>query len=124
MFGVEAAQWCLCGNTLANNLASAAPGDCSIPCGGNTQLLCGANWRINIYSSTVQVDSATQMNLMTQGCLNNTSSGGLSLSDQIALGVGLGLGIPTLILTAFMCLRQYREAKGTATILTRVVLIE
>ena len=40
--------------------------------------------------------------------VNGTDSGGLSLSDKIALGVGIGFGVPTILigLCAWLCVKR------------------
>lgn len=105
IFGVEATANCYCGNTLVNGLASAPSDDCKIACVGNPQEICGANWRINIYSSIKAVVDSGPSPSGTSG------GGGLSRSDRINLGVGIGvgvgLGLPSLLFTIFMCLRQH-----------------
>ncbi|PMD60666.1 WSC-domain-containing protein, partial [Hyaloscypha bicolor E] len=55
--GVEAARNCYCGNALVNNAASASSDDCSVTCTGNPQEICGAAWRINIYSLALTTES-------------------------------------------------------------------
>src|SRR3569833_3088628 len=40
-----------------------------------------------------------------------SGTGGYSISDKIALGVGLGLGIPTLLVTLWMCARSGRSLR-------------
>ncbi|KAH8787775.1 hypothetical protein BGZ57DRAFT_967889 [Hyaloscypha finlandica] len=91
IFGVEAIANCYCGNTLANKLASASSDDYSVTCTGNPKEICGATWRINIYSSTKTVAYSTASPSGTSG------GGGLSTSNQIALFVGLGLVLPSLL---------------------------
>ncbi|CAK7223123.1 hypothetical protein SCUCBS95973_005071 [Sporothrix curviconia] len=60
--GVENADECYCDNLSATGstlLASAA--DCSMPCAGHGDELCGGSYRINLYAATgpVKVDPAT-----------------------------------------------------------------
>ncbi|KAH8899159.1 WSC-domain-containing protein [Thozetella sp. PMI_491] len=104
IFGVEAANNCYCGNSLANNLASASKEDCIFPCVGNTKEICGSLWRINIYSQTATVVSSPPSTTTSSNGGSTDSSNSNSNSDSnsdrnIALGVGLGLGIPTLVVT-------------------------
>ena len=86
---------CYCGNTFVTP-ANASSDDCSYTCAGNPQEICGANWRINIYSSTKTVAYSTASPSGTSG------GGGLSLSDKMSLGVGLGVGISSLLISTLM----------------------
>jgi len=52
VFGVEAAAWCLCDSTISSGAVRTSEADCSERCYGNAAVVCGANWRINIYSQT------------------------------------------------------------------------
>ena len=47
--------------------------------------------------------------------LERASSGGMvSMSDKIALGVGIGVGLPATLATLFMCIRGFpRFTPGT-----------
>ncbi|PMD17118.1 WSC-domain-containing protein, partial [Hyaloscypha hepaticicola] len=59
IFGVEAADNCYCGKALANEPASASSDDCIDACTLNPQEICGACWRINIYSLAPTTASPT-----------------------------------------------------------------
>ncbi|XP_052248294.1 multiple epidermal growth factor-like domains protein 10 isoform X5 [Dreissena polymorpha] len=48
-FGVEARTHCLCGNTL-HSTTKKPESECSFICSGDRSQICGAHWRINIYS--------------------------------------------------------------------------
>ncbi|XP_052245586.1 multiple epidermal growth factor-like domains protein 10 [Dreissena polymorpha] len=48
-FGVEARTHCLCGNTL-HSTTKKPESECSFICSGDRSQICGADWRINIYS--------------------------------------------------------------------------
>ena len=71
IFGVEAADHCYCGNALANGLASASSDDCTEACTANPQEICGAGWRINIYSLAPTTASPTGYSNL--GCWSDTT---------------------------------------------------
>lgn len=48
-FGTEYGRECYCGNTAPSAAAKAADGDCSLPCAGNDDELCGAGQRLTVY---------------------------------------------------------------------------
>ena len=49
-FGVQNAQECLCGNTSPSSSLQTSESDCNMPCTGNSSQLCGATYRMNIYT--------------------------------------------------------------------------
>ncbi|OBZ73298.1 putative fungistatic metabolite [Grifola frondosa] len=51
--GVEYAQECWCGNTIANGGTNVTDTDCDSPCTGNPNETCGAGNRLNVYWSGV-----------------------------------------------------------------------
>lgn len=53
MFGLERGYYCYCDSTLAAFAVSTAESECTSACSGNTNIACGGNNRINIYSATV-----------------------------------------------------------------------
>ncbi|KAH8887407.1 heme peroxidase [Thozetella sp. PMI_491] len=54
-FGVEYAQECYCGNSLASSSTNASLADCSMPCTGNPFEYCGAGNRLELYSTDITV---------------------------------------------------------------------
>jgi hypothetical protein len=90
MFGVEAANYCYCGNNLNLPHGSAiVPADeCSVACAGNAQEICGANWRINLYRSTATREAATAA---ANSSIGTPDSGSTSRSLTICLSLGVPL---------------------------------
>jgi len=50
--GVEYGQECYCGNVISNGGTTASDSDCSFPCTGNANEICGAGSRLNLYKSS------------------------------------------------------------------------
>ncbi|KAH9979503.1 copper radical oxidase [Lactifluus volemus] len=50
--GVEYADECYCGTAVVNGGAPTPPGDCSMPCKGNSSEFCGGPSRLNLYNYT------------------------------------------------------------------------
>jgi WSC domain len=55
IFGIESGDTCYCANKIASYALSAGESECSVTCPGNSAILCGASWRLNIYSATGNV---------------------------------------------------------------------
>ncbi|KAJ6591192.1 glyoxal oxidase N-terminus-domain-containing protein [Mycena vulgaris] len=49
--GVEYANECYCGNGYASAAVTASESDCSMPCAGKSSEMCGAGYRLSVYSS-------------------------------------------------------------------------
>ena len=49
-FGVQFGHMCLCGNTSPSPSLQTSESDCNMPCAGNPSQLCGATYRMNIYT--------------------------------------------------------------------------
>ena len=47
--GLEYGKTCFCGNTLPNS-DLLRPGECTTPCPGNAEEMCGGGWRMNLVS--------------------------------------------------------------------------
>ena len=48
--GLENWVECWCGNSLPSADKETAPSDCFLTCPGNRGQMCGAGWRINVYT--------------------------------------------------------------------------
>lgn len=73
VFGVEAAEWCLCDSTISNWAVRTTEADCSEACDGNAAVVCGGNWRINVYSQT-PLSSSTSSSSSTSLSSSTSSS--------------------------------------------------
>ena len=51
-FGTEYGRECYCGNAFSAGSVEAAAADCSMPCAGNANNLCGNGNRLSVYSKT------------------------------------------------------------------------
>jgi hypothetical protein len=74
-------------------------------CAGNAQEICGADLRINIYSST---ETITYNTASPNG---KSSCGGLTLSDKISIAVsivGVFVGVPSMLLA----IRMWRRLRS------------
>ncbi|KAK4172123.1 WSC domain-containing protein [Triangularia setosa] len=56
-FGTQWSRECFCGSTLSTEPAPAS--DCSMPCSGDDNELCGAGMRLNVYSFDKELASTT-----------------------------------------------------------------
>ncbi|KAF2732319.1 heme peroxidase [Polyplosphaeria fusca] len=54
-FGVEYGRECYCGDSLANSPTTAKESDCSMPCSGDANAVCGAGNRLNVFKSTAVI---------------------------------------------------------------------
>ncbi|KAK4213652.1 WSC domain-containing protein [Rhypophila decipiens] len=59
VFGLEYYTECYCGNGLAPGSAPAPETDCSFPCAGNSNELCGGDWRINVFEFSTDTTAST-----------------------------------------------------------------
>ncbi|KAM7203183.1 WSC domain containing protein, partial [Naviculisporaceae sp. PSN 640] len=59
VFGVEYYTECYCGNGLAPGSAPAPEIECSFPCAGNPDEVCGGDWRINVYEFSTDTTTPT-----------------------------------------------------------------
>jgi len=48
--GVQAVTWCLCGHNPPPQYSRVSQGECNQRCPGNSGEMCGASWRMNVYS--------------------------------------------------------------------------
>lgn len=85
---------CYCGNILTPGAVSADATDCSYPCAGNSDELCGGDWRLNLYefsldspsvststtTSSSPVSTATAAAYTSEGCYTE-ATGIRALSD-------------------------------------------
>ncbi|KAG8953476.1 hypothetical protein FRC04_002318 [Tulasnella sp. 424] len=62
MAGVENGTQCYCGNSLSKNSKSSA---CTRKCGGNSSLVCGGSWALNIYQKTTSTSTTKQSTTTT-----------------------------------------------------------
>ena len=51
MFGLEYGRECYCGDELAAGSVKAPETDCTFPCSGSSTELCGAGFRLNVYTT-------------------------------------------------------------------------
>ena len=49
-FGVQAWNWCWCGNTAPPANRKKSESECAISCPGESDKKCGGHWRMNIYT--------------------------------------------------------------------------
>ncbi|KAK3995264.1 WSC domain-containing protein [Cladorrhinum sp. PSN332] len=59
VFGVEYYNECYCGNGLTPGSVPAPETDCSFPCAGNANEMCGGDWRINVYKFSTDASPPT-----------------------------------------------------------------
>ncbi|KAM7197259.1 WSC domain containing protein [Rhypophila sp. PSN 637] len=59
VFGLEYYTECYCGNGLAPGSAPAPETECSFPCAGNSNELCGGDWRINVFEFSTDTTAPT-----------------------------------------------------------------
>ncbi|KAJ7709550.1 glycoside hydrolase superfamily [Mycena rosella] len=58
--GLQYADECWCGNSLANNLGvPTAASQCNMPCKGNANQICGAGYRLTLFKKAPSVQSTT-----------------------------------------------------------------
>jgi hypothetical protein len=73
-FGVEYGDECYCGNSRATSSVSAAESECSMPCAGNKNEMCGGSSRLNVYKNSLYkpIVEPTISGYTYQGCYNDT----------------------------------------------------
>ncbi|KAJ7481720.1 glyoxal oxidase N-terminus-domain-containing protein [Mycena latifolia] len=90
--GVEYGNECYCGNGYATTAVSANEKDCSMPCAGKSSEICGAGYRLSVYSSDPS-PGTTSLILpaywsKTPQCITEASTGrALSGNSQIDGGM-------------------------------------
>nr|XP_036588519.1 uncharacterized protein CTRU02_01571 [Colletotrichum truncatum]KAF6799892.1 hypothetical protein CTRU02_01571 [Colletotrichum truncatum] len=75
LFGLEYGRECFCGNERDTSSKETSPTDCNFPCSGDSKALCGASFRLNIYSNpkpTVQGPATTLPGITSLGCFADT----------------------------------------------------
>lgn len=88
----------------------------------------GGRTSVAVRTSVVSKDQPTSLSESNGETAGVTSGGRLSISDKIALGVGLGIGGATLIVTIMTCLKYYdriipkrlRRREGESIALSRL----
>ncbi|KAI0975722.1 hypothetical protein F4678DRAFT_418269 [Xylaria arbuscula] len=127
--GVEFGYECYCDSTTSSFQSASNEHECSSPCVGDTNLACGAAYRMNLYrataiTSSTQATSQSNMIITTSSTdtsyslisASSTSSsstsdpgtGGYTEDQKIALGTGIGIGLPALLVAfcAWRCARH------------------
>lgn len=51
--GVQHGSECFCGQSILTLAVSVPASDCNLPCPGNKNLICGGDWRMNVYSTGI-----------------------------------------------------------------------
>ena len=59
-FGVQAWNWCWCGNTAPPANRKKSEDECNINCPGDSDKKCGGHWRMNIYKTQGQLFGTVQ----------------------------------------------------------------
>ncbi|RDW66140.1 E set [Coleophoma cylindrospora] len=128
--GVEYAQECYCGTSIATS-ATIAPGgisDCSSTCAGNSSEYCGAGNRLDVYkkgytgsSSTVSsvvvpTTSITASSVTTKVLATSSSSTKVTTSSTVATATGLPAGV-TALPTGWKYAGCYTEGTGGRALL-------
>ncbi|KAH8789407.1 WSC domain-containing protein [Hyaloscypha sp. PMI_1271] len=105
MFGTEYGRECYCGDTLSYGSIVAPLSDCSFPCGGASQDLCGAALRLNLYalrsistSKSSSTTKSTSMSLIQPSSSMHSSSS--SSSKHAVLTSNSGRISSTTLLTS------------------------
>ena len=87
-FGLQALNWCWCGNSEPSEDRKRDDSECSITCPGDTSKNCGGNWRMSIYRQVAGVTgnpalttSTTPIYLHYDGCFDDNLDG--SGNDRI-----------------------------------------
>lgn len=109
--GVEDADNCWCGNTIAEDALEASPADCNAPCSGANSIQCGGRWRIHVYSATGVEESgvtttatSTTSSTSTSSSIPETDSSG-GLSGGAIAGIVIG-GVVVLLLAGLFFFRR------------------
>lgn len=129
VFGVEAAAWCLCDTTISKWAVRTAEADCSHTCKGNAVFVCGADWRINIYSQTPLLSatpssgtissltpSTPTSTIQPPSSFSNVTAVGMSPREIAGISIGSALGVAAVaILAIYLLFVLPRKRKKQAT---------
>ncbi|CAK7245717.1 MAG: hypothetical protein STHCBS139747_007306 [Sporothrix thermara] len=83
--GVEDNVQCFCGVTTRSEALLASAADCSLPCPGDPNALCGGDGRINLYSATGVPNPSTAL---SSSAGDRTSAGGHGTSSSASSASG------------------------------------
>ncbi|KAL8924101.1 MAG: hypothetical protein Q9208_004238 [Pyrenodesmia sp. 3 TL-2023] len=112
-FGIEYRSECFCGNTITNNAARAAEGDCSMTCSGNSTQFCGGANRLTVYGKNANtISSSSTSGTGTATSSSRTATGTSSSGTATGTSSTSATGGPTAVPSAggFTSLGCYTEA--------------
>lgn len=119
-FGLEFSFQCFCGNILNPEAVPADPSSCNYACCADSSVACGGVWYIDIYASNVTNNSRlapTQTPSVTNDSGNNSNNAtnhgndNSQKSNNIALGTGIGIGVPGVILSAVLVIMKFSKRR-------------
>ena len=106
VFGVESGFHCWCDNILDPSAVLKDQSNCNFACCGDSSVACGGHWLLSVYDRTVTNGSGTNSNNATNQGNDNSQK-----SNNIALGTGIGIGVPGVILSAVLVIMKFSKRR-------------
>lgn len=119
-FGLEFSFQCFCRNILNPKVVPVDPSNCIYTCCADSSVACGGFWYIGIYRSNETNNSGlapTQTPNVPNPSGNNSNnatnhgSDNSQTSNNIALGTGIGIGVPGVILSAVLVIMKISKRR-------------
>ena len=119
-FGLEFSFQCFCGNILNTTAFPVDPSNCNYACCADSSVACGGCWYSGIYKSNETNNSGlapTQTPNVPNHSGNNSTnatsygSDNSQTSNNIALGTGIGIGVPGVILSAVLVIMKISKRR-------------
>ena len=119
-FGLEFSFQCFCGNILNTTAVPVDPSNCNYACCADSSVACGGCWYSSIYRSNetnngelAPTQTPNVPNHSGNNSTNATSYGSdnSQTSNNIALGTGIGIGVPGVVLSAVLVIMKFSKRR-------------
>ena len=104
-FGLEFSFQCWCGNTLDPKAVPAGPSNCNYACCADGSVACGGCWFISVYASNATNNSGNIPIMPLTIAVATTRR------NKIALGTGIGIGVPEVILSTVLVMMKFSKRR-------------
>lgn len=115
--GVENRVECYCDSAPRSiDSLSASSSDCNAPCPGGADYQCGGTWRMNLYSATgVMSTATTTTTTTTTGSTTPTSSSGTAPAPPLSGGAiaGIVVGVVLFVSALLYLAIRYRRTRAS-----------
>lgn len=111
-FGLEFANECYCGDTIASGSKKAPEADCKMSCAGNNGQLCGAGGRLTLYTRSGAASLSSSSSIVSQSATASSSIAATSSATSSAKPSTSSGPVAVLVAGKFNFKGCYTEGNG------------